>query len=261
MHRLLLALALLLPLGANAESSLPFKKDLAGDRELPPPWGIGFDFFTMDQDYGIDALRFTLPGVILPDPSDVAVTNEVQHFDFKADVWLLPFLNVFALVGHVESDTVVDLSKAEIIGLPISLGNLAIKTDGTVLGGGLTLAFGGDNWFGSLTTTYTDTDLGGDFDSSAETWTVQPRVGLIRGQWLVWLGGMYLDVEETHSGTIFLPGLEQLGPVEFDVVLSTQDEWNTAVGVSHHFSKRSSLSFEVGFGDRTHTLFNFNYRF
>lgn len=258
MHRLLLALALLAPVAAPAESTLPFMQDLAGDRQLPRPWGIGFDFYTMDQDYDIDQLSFTLPGVTLPDPSGVLVTNEIQHIDIKADVWLLPFLNVFAVLGHVESDTIVDLSNATIIGLPVELGQLPIKTDGTVVGGGATLAYGGDNWFTSLTVTYTDTNLGGDFDSSAETVTAQPRVGLIRNQWVVWFGGMYLDIEEKHSGTIVIPGV---GAVAFDTVLGQQDDWNAAVGARHHFSEHSSLSLEIGFGGREHTLFNYNYRF
>ncbi len=261
MRRLLFVLALAAPLTAHAESSLPFLKDLVGDRELPPPWGIGIDYYTMDQDYSIDELTFRLPGVSLPDTSSITVTNDVQHYDFKADVWLFPFLNVFALVGHVESDTVVDLTKTPIVGLPPGfpgLGKLAIRTDGTVLGVGGTLAYGGDNWFTSVTFSYTDTDLGGDFDSSAETFTAQPRIGMIRGPWIAWVGALYIDVEEKHSGTINLPGL---GAVEFAAVLGAQDEWNSAVGVRHQFSEKTSLSLEVGFGDRKHTLFNFNWRF
>ena len=58
MRKLLIALALLVPVSATAESALPFMKDMAGDRDLPRPWGIGFDFFTMDQDYRINELEF-----------------------------------------------------------------------------------------------------------------------------------------------------------------------------------------------------------
>jgi hypothetical protein len=69
---------------------------------------------------------------------------------------------------------------------------------------------------------------------------------------------MYLDIEEKHSGSIVLPGL---GSIPFSVVLESKDEWNQAVGVSHRFSDRASLSFELGFGDRDHTLFNYTIRF
>ena len=81
MRSLFLVLAILLPLTAAADSGLPWMKDLAGDRDLPRPWGVGIDFYTMDQDYDIKDLEFALPGVSLGDPSKIEVTNEVQHFD------------------------------------------------------------------------------------------------------------------------------------------------------------------------------------
>jgi hypothetical protein len=256
----------MIPLGVSAESRLPFMKDKVGDVELPLPWGIGIDFYTMDQVYDIESLQFELPGVSLGDPSLLMVTNDVQHFDIKLDAWILPFLNVFGVLGKIESETVIDLSRAPVQGLPFPLGKLPVDTDGTVLGLGFTLAYGNENWFTSLTTTFTDTDLKGNFDSSVESLTVQPRIGIVRGQWQFWVGGLYLDTEETHKGSVELPlGLENgvpvLVPLPFDVVLGGADDWNTAIGARHVFSKHASLSFEVGFGDREHTLFAFNYRF
>lgn len=260
MRRLTFLLSILLPLSAAADSTLPFMKDLAGDADLPRPWGIGLDFYTMDQDYDIEALDFQLPipGVTLGDPRDIKSTNEVMHFDLKADVWLLPFLNVFGIVGRVDTDTTVDFSKAEITGLPFDLGLLPVSFDGTVFGGGFTLAYGTENWFTSATTTFTQTSISGDFKSSVDSFTVQPRVGLISGNWTYWAGAMYLDVDEHHSGVIELP---YIGDVDFAVDLVTTDHWNYAAGVSHYFTDKANLSFEVGFGNRTHTLFNFNYRF
>ncbi len=257
MRSLLIVIALLSPLGAAAESRLPFLKDMVGDVQLPRPWGIGIDFYTMDQEYDIDFLEFNLPGIGLEDPSLLAVTNEVQHFDLKLDAWIFPFLNVFGIVGHLESDTVIDLSNAPVQGLPFPLGKLPVSTDGTVVGVGFTLAYGNENWFTSVTTTLTDTDLGGDFKSSVESVTVQPRIGLVRNQWQFWVGGLYLDTEEKHAGTVELP---VLGDVPFEVVLGGADDWNTTLGMRHVFSEKASLSFEVGFGDREHTLFNFTYR-
>ncbi len=260
MRRLIFLLSTLIPLSAAAESTLPYMQDLAGDAKLPRPWGISLDFYTMDQDYSIQDLTFDLPipGVGLGDPSDIKATNEVMHFDLKADVWLLPFLNVFALVGKVDTDTTVDFSEAEITGLPFELGTLPVSFDGIVYGGGFTLAYGTENWFTSATTTYTSTDISGDFKSSVDSFTVQPRIGLISGNWTYWAGAMYLDVDEQHSGVIELP---YIGDADFSVDLVTTDNWNYSVGVSHYFSEHANLSFEVGFGNRTHTLFNFNYRF
>ncbi|NNE06786.1 MAG: hypothetical protein HKN15_13780 [Xanthomonadales bacterium] len=259
MRSLLIALVLLTPFHAGAESRLPFLKDtVPEDVELPRPWGIGVDFYTMDQHYDIDFLQFELPGVSLDDPSLLSVTNDVQHFDVKFDAWLLPFLNVFAVIGHLESDTIIDLSNAPVQGLPFPLGKLPVNTDGTVVGLGFTLAYGNENWFTSLTATRTETDLGGSFDSSVDSTTLQPRIGLVRGPWQYWVGGLYIDTEETHTGTVTLP---VLGSVPFDVVLGNSADWNTAIGVRHSFSEHTELTLEVGFGDRDHTLFNFTYRF
>jgi len=258
MRSLVILLALLLPLSSSADSTLPFLKDLAGDTELPRPWGIGIDFYTMDQDYDIQDLQFIIPGVSLGDPSQIKVTNDVVHFDIQADAWLLPFLNVFAVVGHVNIDTMVDFSQAEIVGLPFALGTLPVSFSGLVYGGGFTLAYGNENWFTSVTTSYTKTDTSGDLDSSVKSLSVQPRIGLLRNDWRFWVGGMYLDTDETHSGMFELP---YLGAVPFSVELATKDNWNYTVGTGYVFNDRANLSLEVGFGSRTHTLFNFNVRF
>jgi hypothetical protein len=233
-------------------------KDLAGDMDLPRPWGIGFDFYTMDQDYDIKSLSFALPGVSLGDPSKIAVTNEIQHIDIKGDVWLLPFLNIFGIIGHVDIDTRVDFSQAEIIGLPVNLGTVPVSFSGTVYGGGFTLAYGTERWFTSVTTIFTTTNTSGDLDSSVDSTAVQPRIGLLRDNWRFWVGAMYLDTDEKHSGIFELPFV---GGVPFEVELSTQDNWNYTFGAGYVFNDRADLSFEAGFGSRQHSLFNFNVRF
>jgi hypothetical protein len=258
MRRLTPLLFLALPLTAGAEPGPLFMKHLLGDREFYEPWGIGIDFYTMDQQYRISQLQFQLPGVSIPDPSLLDVQNEVQHFDLKADVWLTPFLNLFAILGRLDADTVVDLSSVPVTGLPFPLGKLPVSYDGTVYGAGLTLAYGGEHWFTSVTSTWTDTDLGGDFDSSVTTFTAQPRIGLVKDKWTFWVGGLYLDTEEKHSGTIELP---ILGAVPFSVELEGSDKWNSAVGTGYTFSPKATIYLEIGFGDRDHTLFNYTYRF
>jgi hypothetical protein len=260
MRGLILLLAALIPLSSAADSGLPFMKDLAGDADLPRPWGIGFDFYTMDQDYDIESLSFQLPGVSIGDPSEIDVTNEVRHYDLKADAWILPFLNVFGLVGRVNIDTRVDFSTADIQGLPpgVNLGTLPVSFSGTVWGGGFTLAYGTDSWFTSVTTVWTKTSTSGDLDSKVTSTVVQPRIGLLRSGWRFWVGGMYLDTDEKHSGVFPLPFI---GDVPFEVELKTRDNWNYTVGAGYQLSDRADLSFEAGFGDRQHSLFNFNVRF
>jgi len=260
MKRLLLLTLFCFPLTASAGSGPLFMKDLLGDREFFNTWGIGVDYFTMDQSYDIKALEFALPGVVLPDASQIAVDNEISHFDVKLDVWLTPFLQVYGLVGRVDANTVVDLSAAQIFGLPVSLGELPVSYDGTVYGGGAVLVYGTERWFASVNTTYTKTSLGGDFDSSVDSLSVQPRVGLVHGKFNAFVGAMYLHTDETHSGAFALP-IPGLPPVPFNVELESSNKWNTVVGLGAVFSPAGTLNVEYGFGKRDHFLINFAYRF
>jgi len=264
MHRLIVILLFLVPLAASAQESSSggplFMKDMLGDREFFDPWGVGIDIFAMQQDYGIVDLEFTLGDVEIGDPGLIDVTNDVQNVDLKFDVWLTPFLNVFALVGRLKADTYVDFSRLPPIeGLP-PLGSIPVSYDGTVYGAGVNLIYGTDKWFVALNNTWTDASLSGDFDSSVSAYTAQPRIGLIKNKWTFYVGGMYLDTEEKHNGTIDLqiPGFP---PVNFAVELESAEKWNYAVGVMHVFSPKAQFLLEIGFGDRTHTLANFTYRF
>jgi len=260
-----MTILLLTSLGVNAEESNSgplFMKDMLGGKEFFDPWGVGIDFFTMKQDYAIKSLSFDLPGLEVDDFSLIDVSNEVQNYDLKLDVWITPFLNVFALAGRVDADTMVNLSAIPIDAAGNNLGTQIVSYDGTVYGGGFNLMYGGEHWFVALNNTWTGTKLSGNFDSSVSAYTAQPRIGLIKDKWTVYLGGMYLDTSEKHSGTIELafPGTAPI-PVPFSVELESLDHWNYTVGVIHVFSPRAHLLLELGFGDRDHTLFNFTYRF
>lgn len=264
MRRILFILILLAPITLSAQESSSggslFMKDMLGDREFFEPWGVGVDIYTMQQGYGIVDLEFALPGVEIGDPSLIDVTNDVQHVDLKFDAWITPFLNVFALVGRVDADTYVDFSKLPVQGLPFPLGSIPVSYDGTVYGAGINLIYGTENWFVALNNTWTDASLSGDFNSSVKAYAAQPRVGLIKDKWTFYVGGMYLDTEEKHQGTIQLP-IPSLPPIPFKVELESAEKWNYAVGVMHVFSPKAQVLLEIGFGDRDHTLLNFTYRF
>ena len=71
---------------------------------------------------------------------------------------------------------------------------------------------------------------------------------------------MYLDTDEKHSG-VFDLGLPGLNAIPFEIELVSKNSWNYAVGGGYQFSDRLNLTLEAGFGNRTHSLFNFNVRF
>jgi hypothetical protein len=273
---------LVLPLAGQADPL--FGKGMAGDRDLPRAFGLGIDYFNMDQPYQIDNLSLDCPPGDPQDPifqfcqgllqsllpvvgntSSIIVENEIEHVDLKVDLWLLPFLNVFGIWGNIDGRTTVDLRNID-APLPPALNVLNIRYDGDVYGGGLVLAVGGDKWFASLTGTYTDTDLSGSFESSVEAIAIQPRIGVRATETTeIWIGGFFLDAEEKHSGTIPLdlgiagPGVSI--PIEFAVDLSQEEDFNFSLGLHSMFSEHWEATVEVGGGDRSTVLANVTYRF
>jgi hypothetical protein len=223
----------------------------------------------MDQPYQIDSLSFMTPPTFpLPPIANVGaivVENEVEHVDIKFDVWLFPFLNVFGVYGSIDGDTTVDLSNVGVT-LPPGFEMLNISYDGDVYGGGVVLAVGGDKWFATLTGTFTDTDLSGSFNSSVEATAIQPRIGVRATETTeVWIGGYFIDAEESHSGTILLD-LGILGPgvpipIDFAVDLSQQEDFNFSLGIHSMFSEHWEATVEVGSGNRNTVLANMTYRF
>lgn len=230
------------------------------DAELPLKFGIGIDFFAMDQPYSIQSLAFSAPGLALPpvNTSTIDVQNEIRHMDIRLDAWVLPFLNLFAILGQVDGTTKVDLTSAGLL-LPIS--SIDIDIDGNVYGAGATLAVANDRFFGTLTTSLTNTSLKGDFESSLKTVSLQPRAGFYKKNYQVWLGGLYLNTDEKHTGTIplYLGGPSPI-PVTFDVILDDKNALTPTLGGSYHFNKHFGVTMEAGFGERKPILANLTYR-
>jgi len=269
---LLALLVLMLPYWAQADAL--FANDLAGDRHLPRTWGIGVDYFSMNQPYQLDDLSLSSDDPqtsgflqnLIQDPSVLPINNEIRHTDFKVDVWVTPFLNVFGIYGRIDGDTNIDLG---VLGLPLppATNSLTIDYDGSVTGAGIVFAVGGDRWFASVTGTIIKTSLSGDLaKSSIDATTIQPRVGLRFGDHTeFWVGGYILDAEEKHSGTIDLD-LGALVPISgenvgFAVDLSQQKDFNLSLGTHMMLSDAWEATIEVGAGDRRTVLGNFTYRF
>ena len=140
--------------------------------QLPAPFGIGITLYDQTQDYTLQNLTLGLPGLDGDGFTDLPVDNRTDSYHLKLDWWALPFLNLYAIGGRLETTTTVHLRDVE-IPLPIPLGDLRIENDGWVYGGGITIAVGWDRWFGTLSTTYTRADLEVT-DGSVEAWVVTP---------------------------------------------------------------------------------------
>jgi hypothetical protein len=248
-----------------------FGNDMAGDFKLPRTWGIGVDYFSMSQPYRLDSLSFSPPVLPITDPSILPIDSDIRHTDLKVDVWIAPFLNVFGIYGQIDGDTTIDLG---VLGLPFppDVNSLVVDYDGDVYGGGVVFAIAGERWFASVTGTFTDTNLQGDFKSSIRATTIQPRLGMRAGENIeFWVGGYFLEAEEKHSGMLSLdlgplvapPGGPIPRPVDlgFGVNLSQEQDFNLSFGSHMMLSEGWEATVEVGAGDRRTMLANITYRF
>jgi len=254
---LLVVAAFLTPALAAAGEPV-WGKDLVAGKDFPMPFGIGVTYFTQDQDYIVDKLELGIPNFPPIPNSTLKIKNSIDEINAKLDAWLLPYLNVFGIAGHLDGTTDVDLTSVPgLVGL-LPFTSLSIDYDGTVYGGGVVLAGGNDRFFASVTGIATRTNLSGDFDSSVKANVLTPRFGVHNSRGALYAGAMYLDAQEKHKGTVPIPFL---GPVPFKVELSQKDDWNWVAGGSFAFTPRWVLELEGGFGGRDHVDAALTYRF
>jgi len=239
---------------ARADGPL-FGKGMAAGHQLPLPFGVGLTVYSQNQDYALDRLSVGVPGFENLPLDALGIDNRIRELNVKLDAWLLPFLDVFVLGGQLDGKTVVDFSAAQ---LPIPIGRVTINYDGEVYGGGATGVFGTERAFGSLTAVWTRTNLSGDFNSEAEAFVLAPRFGLNGGRGSMWVGAMYQQADEKHSGIIAIPFI---GLVPFAVELSQQDDWNGLIGAQVGLDEHWFMELEGGFGGRSAATMIVSYRF
>ena len=261
----------------SLSDSLPLGKSLAAGHELPLPLGISANVFFMEQDMEAQSIAVDIPPLPLPTgplqlppglPGESAkLESRATSTTAKLDAWLLPFLNVYGVVGYVDGETTA--SGFSVGGLPPELASLLpnsfnISYSGPVYGGGVTLAAGYNQFFASLDANYTESDL--DIgDSTIDAFTFTPRIGItgdlgdLSGS--LYIGAMYQDVDEEQNGTVKFPVMGQAVPVGYDVVSEAEDEWNSLVGANFKASESWNYGIELGFTGRKHVMATINYRF
>lgn len=226
----------------SSGSVLPFWGDEARARgyDLPEPFGVNVNYMNMRQNIDVDSIRFSGLGLgttALPSSLfDISVghTREYSKSEtLKLDAWILPFMNVYGLVGYTKGHSISKVSVdsdastqsgflnqmiANVIhGMNQSgqLQNLDFKLDfkGVTYGAGTVLAGGYENWFVLTDINYTQTrfDI---LDGSIEAFTVSPRVGyrfdlpafdtlhMGPSRLNVWVGTMYQDIQQEFRGKL-----------------------------------------------------------
>ena len=242
--------------GAGSKTSvLPFLGDEARKRgiELPKPFGIGLVYYHLDREIDITDVRVGRNGAAPASVSEFAQLgsqSRVDNLNVKFDVWLLPFLNVYAIAGYIwnESDTTIDVTLPPLLpDGPTRTRQLNVPTEmtGTVGGLGITLAGGYGPFFFAADVNGARADLGFDNEFKAV-------VSSIRAGWhgaaggrpiRIWFNATYWNTFAEATGTVADP---DGGTLAFEVDQGPLHPWTYGVGMQYGFKPSFDLAVDVG---------------
>ena len=242
--------------------------------KLPRPIGLNVFMHQQSQNMqftdlraGIDDDELTsFASVFALDKSKIKQTTVVSMF--KADVWILPFLNVMGIFGaginNVNGNILVGEELSEFLRLlgvseaDIQRG-LSINTDvrSEMYGGGFTLAGGIDNWNLSLNYQFLIAELA-EVNSKQTANVFTPMIGYMLPFGMNIMAGVQGQFYDTRvKGFVNLEDGRTLNyNVDFEPLT-----WNAMFGVYKGFAKHWEIALQAGVGSRTSTTFVFGYRF
>ncbi|WP_066224297.1 hypothetical protein [Formosa haliotis] len=140
--------------------------------QLQLPFGVNLNYVNAFIELDITEFELALNGHDLSDFLNVETLNfqevsgTTNGVNFRADAWILPFMNVYGLFSAVKGGTNVTLMptwKNELGEVVLQLPEFSshVDFDALAYGIGTTLVFGWNNYFASIDMNYsrTDTDL------------------------------------------------------------------------------------------------------
>jgi len=250
--------------------------------DLPRPFGAQIIYTNIRQD-----LRLSDLAAIINDGEKRSASfvefdrprTDSNVTQFKLDAWILPFLNVFALIGKIDGDALIPLAVPgdELLNfVSPTLGQLCnlgpalrpqicdetltgvvnVDYEGTNLGGGILLAGGWRRAFMVFTTTYSRNDLD-TLDSKTSAWDIATRLGVTLntplGEGAVYLGVDYLisevDIQDSVTfSTADDPDVGQDLTIEYFISQKNADRTNYLLGANLSLSEAWQATGEIGFG-------------
>ncbi len=236
--------------------------------EFPKPYGIAASMYYQRMNMSIQ--RVSLGDIVL-DPSEgiidfdgSEIQNTVISSQARADVWVLPFMNVYGMLGRVTTfndiGLQINLNTDPIPG--ITPGDITLferqeiaNINGRVLGIGTVLAGGYQNFFANVNITWAKTYLE-EVDSYQQSFVVFPMVGISSDFANFIAGAIYQDSGQVNKGSFTnSSGTTTRYEVEYDAKL-----WNFTVGLNKSIGNWSIVIFQ-GFGARTNSAIEVGYRF
>ena len=282
--------------------TFPLLGDKVAERgiKLPLPFGIGLNYAFADQPIEISRVAVGVNDGEMVDLTDLIefdeLNSQVHALNLRADLWLLPFLNVYAMGNWiVQAETQVSIAE------PFSFDVTATQPG---FGGGFggTLAGGAWGFFGTVDINWTWNKME-KLDDPIGTQLLTPRVGKNLGkhlgvEWIFWVGAMRQRIASKTQGKIELSELgadseggfnddllnwyDGLPPsrqaivrglvgrleggdgdtvIRYDLNKAIKYPWNMLVGTEVGLTPAWRLRAEFGFIHRTQLVLGINYRF
>jgi len=274
------------------------KKLAARGITFPKPWGVGVNYAYANQLVEITDMEVAVNDSGFVNLDDVivfdSVRSQVHATNLRADLWVFPFLNVYALGNYiVESQTDTSISE------PFSF-TAGAKQPGVGGGFGTTVAFGFAGFFGTFDINFTWNKMEKLADP-VSTVLFTPRVGRNFGQvgpinLTMWVGAMRQQIGSSTLGSIRLreaipeptdefvdqvtdwyDGLGPLQQATFERIVQglqgvdpeihyrmnkhLATPWNMTIGTDIGLTEDFFVRMEVGFIGRTQFIGGINYRF
>jgi hypothetical protein len=172
--------------------------------DLPKPLGLNVVGVWVDQGIDIDALGLsTGTDPVVPVESIEFGDNRstVLTTNLRADLWVLPFLNVYGMGGIARANTTVEIA------VPIEFTS-SVDQNGQYLGVGLTGAFGIKRFFTAVDVNWAWTDLE-KLEDPVRSRVLSMRFGRVfklspKNRLNVWAGTMNVKFATETSGSILL---------------------------------------------------------
>jgi len=274
------------------EHKLPFMAQKVIDMgyDLPLPYGLKVLYSDIEQDQILESLQVGFSGGEKELFEWVAFENSIsisETWQAIGDAWVLPFLNLFAFIGDVEGDVILDVFlegnglleqkgidctrpgnlvicralQDQIIKLPVE----SVFT-GMNYGVGFNMAAGWKGFFFTLPVSFSWVDMDTTDVEGGSIISASPRAGYLLkmgnyGNLGLYVGASYLDSDLTAHGSLAVPETDVT--IDYTVDQSNTDKWNGVVGANWDITRRWSLMVEYNgfFGSRDSIFASVGWRF
>ena len=242
------------------------KAEAAG-AQFPKPYGIAGSMYYQQQNMEITRIKIGNielaedNGVI--DFDDSNIKNTVVSSQARADVWVLPFVNLYGMLGRVNTfnDITLKINLNPPPGSPsqedieLMRERTIANINGTVAGFGTVLAGGYGKMFANVNITWAQTWLD-EVNSIQKSFVAFPMAGLTTKFANLFVGAIYQNTGQVNKGAF--PGTNGQS-INYELRFSAS-RWNYTVGFNKSIGNWSMVLM-LGFGARTNSVVEVGYRF